>query len=451
MQTLSNDLKVTVTNRQIFQIALPISASLVIPNINFLTNSIFLGGLGMKELGNAGITGVYYLVLMFAGSGFSNALQAIIARQGGEGRKDEIHKVFAQGQRTMLWFSLGGILFTWFIAPFILKNFVRAEDYTQEINFLKIRVFGLPFLYMFQAGNAFLLGTLNSRYLLVGAIGQSLLNIFLDYSFIYGNFYFPKLGFNGAAVASVIAEISGMVIVYIVIFKMGLKDKFHLFKNFRYDKTYSKIVVNISAPLVLQFILSTVTWLIFFILLEQYGEQAKAISNAMRNVFSFTGVLTWAFASTSNIMVSNLIGQGSYNKVTIVIKKIMWLSVITTCGLLSILNIYSHYFLRLFGQDEVFINAALPVMRVVSVGMLMMSIATTWLYAVTGTGRTKMNLLIEIIATILYLLFTLSMIKTFHLSLAYAWSNEFFYWLIVFSISFWFIKKGGWQKHVQVI
>ena len=88
---------------------------------------------------------------------------------------------------------------------------------------------------MFQAGNAFLLGTLNSRYLLVGTIGQSLLNIFLDYSFIYGNFYFPKLGFNGAAVASVIAEISGMVIVYIVIFKMGLKDKFHLFKNFRYD------------------------------------------------------------------------------------------------------------------------------------------------------------------------------------------------------------------------
>ncbi len=451
MQAPAEDLKVVVSNQQILQIALPISASLIIPNLNFLTNSIFLGGLGIRELGNAGITGVYYLVLMFAGSGFSNALQAIISRQGGEGRKDEIHKSFVQGQRIVLLFSVAGILFTWFVAPSILKHFVRAQDYNQEINFLRIRVFGLPFLYLFQAGNAFLIGTLNSRYLLVGTIGQALINIFFDYSLIYGNFYLPQMGFNGAAIASVIAEISGMIIVYTVIFKMGLKDQFHLFKDFRYNKSYSKIVLNISAPLVLQYVLSTVTWLAFFILLEQYGEQAKAISNAMRNVFSFAGVLVWAFASTSNMMVSNLIGQGMYDKVNIAINKIMILSIEATVSVLIVLNLFAGHFLKLFGQDASFIHAALPVVRVVSVAMIMMSIATIWLNAVTGTGKTKMNLLIEIAATFLYIIYTLTIMKGLHLSLTYAWSNEFIYWVIVFSISFWFIKKGGWQKHVQVI
>ncbi|HVZ98667.1 MAG TPA: MATE family efflux transporter, partial [Chitinophagaceae bacterium] len=394
MQTSPGDLKVVVSNRQILQIALPISASLIIPNLNFLTNSIFLGGLGVKELGNAGITGVYYLVLMFAGSGFSNALQAIISRQGGEGRKEEIHKSFVQGQRIVLLFSVAGILFTWFIAPSILKYFVRPQDFNEEINFLKIRVFGLPFLYLFQAGNAFLISTLNSRYLLVGTIGQALINIFFDYSLIYGNFNLPQLGFNGAAVASVIAEISGMIIVYTVIFKMGLKDEFHLFEDFRFNKAYSKIVLNISAPLVLQYVLSTVTWLAFFILLEQYGEQAKAISNAMRNVFSFAGVLVWAFASTSNIMVSNLIGQGRYDTVSKAINKIMIISIGATISILIVLNLFAGHFLKLFGQDASFIHAALPVMRVVSVAMIMMSIATIWLNAVTGTGKTKMNLLI---------------------------------------------------------
>ncbi len=451
MQTSPGDLKVVVSNRQILQIALPISASLIIPNLNFLTNSIFLGGLGVKELGNAGITGVYYLVLMFAGSGFSNALQAIISRQGGEGRKEEIHKSFVQGQRIVLLFSVAGILFTWFIAPSILKYFVRPQDFNEEINFLKIRVFGLPFLYLFQAGNAFLISTLNSRYLLVGTIGQALINIFFDYSLIYGNFNLPQLGFNGAAVASVIAEISGMIIVYTVIFKMGLKDEFHLFEDFRFNKAYSKIVLNISAPLVLQYVLSTVTWLAFFILLEQYGEQAKAISNAMRNVFSFAGVLVWAFASTSNIMVSNLIGQGRYDTVSKAINKIMIISIGATISILIVLNLFAGHFLKLFGQDASFIHAALPVMRVVSVAMIMMSIATIWLNAVTGTGKTKMNLLIEIAATFLYIVYTLTIMKGLHLSLAYAWSNEFIYWVIIFSISFWFIKKGGWQKHVQSI
>jgi MATE family multidrug resistance protein len=47
--SIDANLRVSVTNRQILQIALPISASLIIPNVNFITNNIFLGGLGIRE------------------------------------------------------------------------------------------------------------------------------------------------------------------------------------------------------------------------------------------------------------------------------------------------------------------------------------------------------------------------------------------------------------------
>jgi len=444
--TINTNLQVSVTNRQILQIALPISASLIIPNVNFITNNIFLGGLGITALGNAGITGVYYLVLMVGGNGLGNALQAIISRKGGEGKPEDIHKVFAQGIRIVLWFALGGMLFTWFVAPVCLKPFIRPEDFQQEMDFLRIRVWGLPFLFMFQAGNAFLVGTLNSRFLLVGTIGQALINIFFDYTLIYGAFSFPHLGFNGAAFASVIAEISGMVIVYIVIFRMGLKREFNLFKSFRYDKIYSKAVLRISAPLVLQFVLSTVTWLVFFILLEQYGERAKAISNAMRTIFALVGVMIWAFASTSNTMVSNLIGQGLENQVVKAINKIAWFSIGTTVVILIILNLYPGHFLGLFGQNELFVKAAIPVLRVVSLGMIIMSIASIWLNAVTGTGKTKMNLVIEAAAIIVYLVYTFILVKQLNLSLAVVWSNEMIYWLLIFLVSFWFITKGNWIK-----
>lgn len=443
---INTNLQVSVTNRQILQIALPISASLIIPNVNFITNNIFLGGLGITALGNAGITGVYYLVLMVGGNGLGNALQAIISRKGGEGKPEDIHKVFAQGIRIVLWFALGGMLFTWFVAPVCLKPFIRPEDFQQEMDFLRIRVWGLPFLFMFQAGNAFLVGTLNSRFLLVGTIGQALINIFFDYTLIYGAFSFPHLGFNGAAFASVIAEISGMVIVYIVIFRMGLKREFNLFKSFRYDKIYSKAVLRISAPLVLQFVLSTVTWLVFFILLEQYGERAKAISNAMRTIFALVGVMIWAFASTSNTMVSNLIGQGLENQVVKAINKIAWFSIGTTVVILIILNLYPGHFLGLFGQNELFVKAAIPVLRVVSLGMIIMSIASIWLNAVTGTGKTKMNLVIEAAAIIVYLVYTFILVKQLNLSLAVVWSNEMIYWLLIFLVSFWFITKGNWIK-----
>src|SRR5215212_5968345 len=325
---IDKSLQVTITNRQILKIALPISVALIIPNINFITNNIFLGGLGERALGNAGTTGVFYLILMISGNGLSNALQVLISRHGGEGNISGINKVFAQGIRIALQFALTGMLLTWFVAPLCLKPFIRPENFEIEMEFLNIRVWGLPFLYLFQAGNAFLIGTLNSRYMMIGTIGEALINIFFDYVLIYGAFSFPQLGFNGAAVASVIAECTGMSIVYIVIFKKQLKKKFNLFSDFSFDRKTTSAILKMCAPLVLQFAISLITWLVFFILLEQYGERAKAISNAMRNVFGVVGIFIWAFATTTNTMVSNLIGQNLESKVVAAINKIMRLSVI---------------------------------------------------------------------------------------------------------------------------
>jgi len=65
---ISRDLKVQVTNKQILSIALPITLAILIPQINMLTNSIFLGALSTEALGNAGITGVFYLTFAVAGN-----------------------------------------------------------------------------------------------------------------------------------------------------------------------------------------------------------------------------------------------------------------------------------------------------------------------------------------------------------------------------------------------
>ena len=439
-------LQVKITNRQILGIALPITAALIIPNINFITNNIFLGGLGERELGNAGITGVFYLIMMVCGNGLSTALQSLISRRGGEGDIDGIHKIFSQGIRIALLFASAGILITWFIAPLCLQPFIKAENFKQEMDFLRIRVWGLPFLYLFQAGNAFLIGTLNSRYMMIGTIGEALMNIFFDYVLIYGALSFPQLGFNGAAVASVIAECTGMSIVYIVIFKKQLKKKFNLFSDFSYDRKTTSSILKVSAPLVLQFAISLITWLVFFILLEQYGERAKAISNAMRNVFGIVGIFIWAFATTTNTMVSNLIGQNLQGKVVSAIIKIMRLSFIFTLIMVSLLNIFPAQFLNMFGQNAEFVNEAVPVIRIISLAMLCMSISTVWLNAVTGTGKTKMNLLIEVVAIIFYIIYIYLVMIKWKLSLAMAWTNEFVYWTVIFVIAFWFIKSGRWKK-----
>jgi MATE family, multidrug efflux pump len=446
-ESIINDLQVKVTSRQILSIALPISLALLIPQINFVTNNIFLGDWSKRSLGDAGITNVYYLILAIAGMGFNNALQSLIGKRAGEGNLDTIHVLVHQALRIALIFSLVGILFTWFVAPLILKPFLNPTSYSDEISFLRIRVLGLPFLYLFQLGGAFLVGTLNSRYLMIGFIAQTIINIFFDFTLIKGRLGFPQLGFNGAAVSSVIAEIIGLIVVIIVIGRLKLHRQFNLWAKYVYDKTVSKEIIKISTPLVLQYMLSLTTWLVFFIMIDgSYNDDDKAISNIMRNVFGFAGVFNWAFASTTNAMVSNLTGQGRNYDVLTAVRKIMLFSFFSALFMVIILNIFPYTFFRMFGQGDDFIARGIPVLRVVSGAMLMMSIAVVWLSSLTGTGQTKINLLTEGIAVILYMSYSTFIVKIQKLPLAYAWSNEWIYWSVTFLIAFIFMNKAKWKK-----
>ncbi len=443
---LNNDLRVKVTNKQILSIAMPITLAILIPQVNMLTNSIFLGQYDINALGDAGITGVFYLIFAVAGHGLNNAIQTVFSRYAGSGDTNAFKTIFAQGVRISLQFAVGGILFTWLIAPFILKAVAATGAYPQEMNFLRIRIFGLPFLYLFLTGNAFLVASLNSRYLMIGFVCEAAVNILLDYLLIQGRHGFPQLGFNGAAVASVIAEAVGAVVVFAVLIKTGLKQKYGLLQNLRYNKQFSKSIINVSAPLVMQYVISVTTWLIFFFLIEARGESlSKAVSNVMRNVFGLAGIFVWAFASTSNVVVSNLMGQHKEEKVLPAITRIMLWSIFFCGVMVSLLNLFPGVFFSVFGQSKAFAEAGIPVARVVSVGMLFMSVANIWLNGVTGTGKTKMNLIIEIVAITVYLAYTWIFMKVHYISLAMAWSNELVYWLTIFIMAFTFLKSGRWK------
>lgn len=196
----------------------------------------------------------------------------------------------------------------------------------------------------------------------------------------------------------------------------------------------------------LQYVISVTTWLVFFILIESlHDETSKAISNTMRNVFGLTGVFVWAFASTSNVMVSNLMGQKREDKVLEAITRIMLLSIGFCLAMTLLVNIFPAMFFGLFGQGPDFVQKGIPVLRVVSFGLMFMSIANIWLNGVTGTAKTKVNLLIEIVAITVYLVYSWYFVKLHYISLAMAWSNELVYWATIFLMSFIYLRSGRWK------
>lgn len=448
-ETAYNNLRIGISNRQILKIALPISLALLVPQINFVVNNVFLSQLGETELGIAGITGVCYLIFALVGNGLNSGLQGLLARRAGENRPDEIGRLFAQGLWIALFFAAAGILLTYILGPLALSKSIHSKEvYDQAMSYLKIRVWGVPFLYFFQMCNALLVGTNNSRYMKLGFWVQAGLNILLDYIFIFGHWGFPALGFNGAAYASVIAEIAGMLVVLGIIVYKKFHHRFSLFHQYRFQAPAAGLIFRQSSPLVAQYLLSILAWLLFYILIEHKGERQLAISNTMRNIFGIFGIFTWAFASTANAMVSNIIGQDKKEQVIHLIVKIMKLSLGFTAVLCLLINIIPHLFLGVFGRDEGFIADAIPVVRIVSVGLLFMSVSTIWLNSVTGTGNTRVNLAIELVTILLYTIYIWLVLKVWDLNLIWAWASELLYWLVLFSLSFLYMQSGKWKKKV---
>lgn len=444
------DFRVAVTNKQILSIALPISASILVPQLNFITNNIFLGGLGQQELGVAGITGVYYLIFAVIGNGLNNGLQTLIARRAGENRIDAIGSLFAQGVRIALAVSVFGILFTWFLAPTILRWALNdQQNVDMAVSFLRIRIFGLPFLYLYQLRNALLVGTNNTKLLVVGTATEAVTNVFFDYTLIYGKWGLPELGFNGAALASIIAEFAGLIVIFWVIRSKGVSGQLQLFSNFRWHADNTRKILTISAPLVMQHAISIITWEFFYILVEHHGNRDLAISNTMRNIFGFFGCFTWAFAATTTTMVSNVIGQGLEEKVPELLRRIIYWSMGFAIVVCLLLNIAPGLFLSIYGQGDDFIQAAIPVLRVVSLALVIMSFSVVWMNAVTGSGHSKMTLLAEVIAIVLYSIYVYTTLEHLNLSITWGWVSEWVYWLSIFVPCYWFMRSGKW-KHKQI-
>lgn len=441
------ELRIQTSYKQILGMALPISLAMLVPQINFITNNIFLGALGEKELASAGITGVYYLIFAVMGNGLNNGLQALISRRAGEDRPKEIGRLFYHGVWMALAFSAVGITLTYTIAPFILRATIHDPVIAEQvIGFLFIRVWGLPFLYLYVMRNALLVGINQTKFLVWGTLAEASANIFFDYGLIYGHFGMPMMGFNGAAYASIIAEGAGLLVIYIIIHVKGISKKFSFFEKVKWDMPVFKLIFVQSSPLVLQFAISIISWEFFYILIEHHGPRALAISNTMRNIFGMFGIFSWAFAATTNAMVSNIIGQGRKDEVIGLIKRIALISFSISATIFVVLNIWPSLFLSFYGQGEEFISEAIPVVRIVSIALMLMSFSTVWLNAVTGTGNTVVNLFIEMITIIIYCVYVFVVLEVWNMPITWGWGSEWVYWLSMFTMSFFYMRSGKWRN-----
>ncbi len=436
------------TYRSIWRIALPIIAGLMAQNLMVVIDTAFLGRLGEITLGASAIGGIFYLCLVMLGAGFAIGVQIVIGRRNGEKKYTQIGSIFDHAVYFMVLLALVLFLFMHYVAPSFLTWFLQSEMVLQEsLVYIDYRRFGFFFGFLVLSFNSFYIGITRTRILIVSTSLMAGINILLDYALIFGNFGMPAMGIAGAAMATNIAE--AITFLFFVLWSIINKalSNYHLLRFHQPAWLQYKSLLKVAVPVMFQYFLSFSAWFVFFMILEQIGETALAASNITRSVYMLLMIPVLGLCAATSTLVSNIIGQGRSDEVIPLIKKIVVVGLIATVLVVQLIVFFPYRITTFFTHEPHLIEATVPLLRVITLSLFSFAFGMILFSGLSGTGKTFVALIIEILSIAFYLVSAYILAVTFEGSATTVWFVEVIYFTVLGLGSLTYLQTGRWKVY----
>lgn len=439
-------MKVAVSYQEIWRISWPIMLSSMANTVINFTDIAFVSRISQTALAASALGGVYYFLLVMIVTAIGIGGQIIISRKAGGDLKQEIGNTFDHTLLLMLGVALLMSFCIYIPTPFLLPLIIEDQDIATAVQqYLFARGWGLVSMGVLIAFRSFYTGISTTRIISYTTILMMLSNVVLNYALVFGHFGFQPMGLAGAGFASALAET--LAAVYAVLYSVFHRE-IKTFRLFRFEKIRLdpiKSLLKISAPLVMQNLLSMGAWFFFFILIEKVGEAELAVSNVVRGVYMVLMTPVWGFSQSSNSMVSNLIGQKREQEVLLLVGKICRFSLFA--GAIGIIAgiIMAKPLLSLSSSQPDILDASMESYYVICLATLLFSVAMVLLSAISGTGRTLAAMNIEIVCLLAYILYAVIFTLFLPAPLFVIWGAEVVYWALMGLLSFQYLRSGKWR------
>ena len=281
----------------------------------------------------------------------------------------------------------------------------------------------------------------------------TVINIGLDYIFIFGNFGIPAMGIRGAAMASNIAVISGTIVFLILMFRKKYRNRFAMTSSWQFKPKLFNRLIYFGFPNGLRLFLDMTAFTAFLMFVGTVGTREQVATNIAFNIEAL------AFLPMVGMMigVAVIVGQRLGENKPQLAEKAAWSAIHLTLaffGILAVLYISIPYvFIYPFtlqgGLENVSdsIEMIVVLLRFVAFFCLFDGIFLVFLGALEGAGDTrfimKMSFLISIVLLVIpcYLY-----IKIFEAELYVLWWIITINVMIYCAVFFWRFQKGPWRR-----
>lgn len=345
-------------HRVIGAMAIPTIISMLLTSMYNLVDTFFVGKINTQSTAAVGIVfSVMFFIQAFSFF-FGNGSGNYISRQLGAQNTKDAEVMASTGLFYTLVFSLIVMLLGWFFLEpisILLGSTPTILPYTRQ--YLGISLLGTPFIMGTFCINNQMRFQGFTKYSVYGAISGSIINCLLDPVFIFGF----SMGVSGAAVASVIGQICGFVIMLIMSQKEGVIHYTH--RRISFEGRFVKEIIAGGTPSISRQGLASVSTIALNSVAGNYGDAAIAAMSIVTRISMFIFSVIVGLGQGFQPMCGFCYGAKLYDRV----KEGFWFGTkIGTLFLLFwsvVLIIFSGEVVSLFRDDPEVIAIGIPALR----------------------------------------------------------------------------------------
>ena len=433
--------------RSILTVALPMMLSGFIQSIIAITDAAFLSRHSKLAYDASGSAGLWYITMYMVFIGLSDGAQIAMAQKVGEKNQKGFVAVFQSN--FVILFSAAVILtiLVQLCMPSLMGYLVTNYELAQaEQSFLEIRSYSFWAATITLSIQASYLAVGKTTLVLIASLIAAISNIVLDYFLVFGTGPFPRLGLEGAAIASTGAEFLAMLFLLSTLIGGKLRKQYPVWKERLVNKFQLKENLKIGIPLLFQGIVALSIWNIFFIWIEQMGGDNLTVSLNIRYIYFLAFVPIWGFAAATKTYIAQYFGAKQFHQLPIIQRRMQLLTlsflILTFHGAV----LYPEALIRLVSEHPEHITKSAQILRVVSGSILIYGLGSVYFQTISGIGKTRITFLVECLSTTFYIISAYLFIKVWNWPIQWIWLVEYVYFITMGLGSFIYLK---WINQTQ--
>ena len=268
--------------KRILTLALPIIGGMVSQNVLNLVDTAMVGDMGDDALAAVGAGSFANFMCVAFVMGLSSGVQAMAARRMGEERAAELAVPLNGGLLAAIALSIPMSAFFLWAAPYAFP-WVAPDPNVAEVGvpYLQARLLAMVAVGMNFAYRGYWNGVNKSQVYLRTLVAMHVVNIVLNYGFIYGELGLPEYGAVGAGVASCIATWVGAGVYTVQALGMARGNGF---LRGLPDAETMRTMLRLSLPSSIQQFLFAAGWVALFAILGRMSTQDGAAAAVLVNV-----------------------------------------------------------------------------------------------------------------------------------------------------------------------